>query len=366
MAIEHNYDPDYAAAPGEILEEILDVRGISKGDLAERCGLTPKTISLITAGKAPVTPETAIQLERVLGMSANVWNNLEANYRLFCAKEQDCGELEKYEDWLNGFPIKEMVRRRWVDRGSNLAENVAILLNFFGVGSVASWEEKYGNLCVRLRKAATYQPSREALAAWIRRCEIKAAEIKTKPYSKERMSKVLNEMRGLSCEDPEVFEPRMVELMASTGVALVFVAELSGTHLSGATKWLSSYKAMMALSLRYKTDDHLWFTFFHEAAHLKLHSKKLAFIDGTDRESQDQQEEEADQFAANHLIPQRTYRRFIEEGIFTADSIRVLAGELGVAPGIIVGRLQHEEYLGWTTPLNYLKCRFQLVEQDVS
>jgi len=361
MAIEHNYAPDYAVAPGEILEEILDVRGISKGDLAERCGLTPKTISLITARKAPVTPETAIQLERVLGMSANVWNNLEANYRLFRAKEQDCGELEKHEDWLNGFPITEMVRRHWVARGSNLAENVAMLLNFFGVGSVASWEEKYGNLCVRLRKAATYQPSREALAAWIRRCEIKAAEVETELYSKEKMGKVLDDIRGLSCEDPEVFEPKMVEFMASAGVALVFVGELPGTHLSGATKWLSANKAMMALSLRYKTDDHVWFTVFHEAAHLKLHSKKLAFIDGTERETQDHQEKEADQFATNHLIPQRTYSRFIEKGIFTTDRIRELAGELGIAPGIIVGRLQHDKHLDWGK-LNYLKCRFQLVE----
>ena len=90
--IEHNYAPDYAAAPGDILEEMLESRGISKGDLAERCCLSSKTISLITAGKAPVTSETAIQFERVLGMSANVWNNLEANYRLFRAKKQDYGE----------------------------------------------------------------------------------------------------------------------------------------------------------------------------------------------------------------------------------------------------------------------------------
>jgi len=363
MVIEHNYAPDYAIAPGEILEEILEVRGISKGELAMRCGLTPKTISLIIAGRAPVTPETAIQLERVLGTSANVWNNLEANYRLHRAKEQDSGELEKHEDWLNGFPIKEMVRRRWIARGSNSAENVALLLNFFGVGSVAAWEVKYGSLCVRLRKAATYEPSREALAAWIRRCEIKAAAVETQPYKKEKLGKALDDIRGLSCEDPEVFEPKMVEVMASAGVALIFVSELPGTHLSGAAKWLSSDKAMLALSLRYKTDDHLWFTFFHEAAHLKLHSKKLAYIDGTDRESQDQQGEEveADQFATDHLIPQRVYSRFVEKDAFSAERIRELAKELGIAPGIIVGRLQHDKHLDWGK-LNYLKCRFQLVE----
>jgi len=363
MVIERNYAPDYAVAPGEILEELLEVRGVSKGELAKRCGLTPKTISLIIAGKAPVTPETAIQLERVLGTSANVWNNVEASYRLRRAREEDRSELEKHQDWLSGFPVKEMVRRRWIARGSSSSENVALVLNFFGVGSVAAWEGKYGTLCVRLRKAASYEPSKEALAAWIRRSEIKAAALETQPYNKEKMGKALDEIRGLSCEDPEVFEPRMVNLMASAGVALIFVGELPGTHLSGATKWLSSEKAMLALSLRYKTDDHLWFTFFHETAHLKLHSKKLAYIDGTDRESQNQQEEEAeaDQFATDHLIPQGIYDRFVEKGVFSAERIREFAKELGIAPGIIVGRLQHDKHLDWGK-LNYLKCRFQLVE----
>jgi len=365
MVIEYNYSPDYATAPGEILEETLEARGISKGEFAERCGLSPKTISLIIAGKAPVTPETAIQFERVLGISANIWNNLEANFRLHRAKELDTGELKKHEQWLSLFPMKEMVKRQWIKRGNNSAEEVALLLNFFGVGSVGAWEVKYGNLQVRLRKANSYQPSRAALAAWIRRCEITAASSETQPYSKEELSKALDEIRGLSCEDPQVFEPKMVQLMASAGVALIFVGELPGTHLSGATKWLSPEKAMLALSLRYKTDDHLWFTFFHEAGHIKLHSKKLAYIDGTDTVSKDQQEEEqeADQFAMDQLIPQKTYSRFVDKENFSADKIREFATELGIAPGIIVGRLQHDSHLDWGQ-LNYLKCRFQLIEEN--
>jgi len=84
----YRYDPDYAVSPGEILEETLEARRMKKADLAERCGLSPKTVSQIISGKAPVSPETAIHLERVLGVSANIWNNLEANYRLFEAKKE--------------------------------------------------------------------------------------------------------------------------------------------------------------------------------------------------------------------------------------------------------------------------------------
>jgi len=90
----YQYKPDYAVPPGEILEEILEARNIKKRDLAERCGLSAKTVSLIISGKAPITPGTAIQFERVLGVPANIWNNLEANYRLF--KESD--ENSKHAD----------------------------------------------------------------------------------------------------------------------------------------------------------------------------------------------------------------------------------------------------------------------------
>lgn len=362
MVIEYGFARDYAVTPGEILDEILRAKRMSKISLADRCGLTPKTISLMIAGKAPVTPETAIQFERVLGMAASVWNNLECTYRLFRAKQGDREELAKYGQWLQEFPLGEMKRRGWLAHGPSVAEKVSSLLDFFGVGSVTAWEETYGRLQVRLRKAAKYTPSKAALAAWIRKCEIEARSAETEPFSKEKLNKALREIRVLSCQDPPVFEPRMKELMASAGVALVFVGELHSTHLSGATRWLSSDKAMVSLSLRYKTDDQLWFTFFHEAAHLKLHSKKLVFIDGTENGNGDDQEQEADRFASDHLIPPGSYTRFTQKGVFTADSIRRLAGELGIAPGIIVGRLQHDKYVDFPTPLNHLKCRFELVE----
>ncbi len=214
----------------QILEEILEVKGISKVELASRTGLSPKTISLIIAGKAPVTPETSIQFERALGMAASIWNNLESSYRLFNAKEQDREELVKFEPWARKFPIREMEKRGWIEQGNNNIEKVGCLLNFFGVGSVATWEEKYGQLEVSLRRAPKYKTSRESLAAWIRKCEIEAAKIDTKPFNNEQFNQALSEIRGLSCEDPRVFEPKMVQLMALAGVALVFTGELQGTH----------------------------------------------------------------------------------------------------------------------------------------
>ncbi len=78
----NEFAPDYAVHPGEILEEMLEASEMKKLDFAQQCGLPDKTVSQIINGKAHVTTDTAIQFERVLGVSAAVWNNLQSNYHL--------------------------------------------------------------------------------------------------------------------------------------------------------------------------------------------------------------------------------------------------------------------------------------------
>ncbi|MDA7988326.1 MAG: HigA family addiction module antitoxin [Alphaproteobacteria bacterium] len=81
-ASANQYNPDYATSPGWILGEHLEVLDISQAELARRCGLSPKLISEIISGKARVTPKTAIQFEKELGLAAEIWLNLESNYQL--------------------------------------------------------------------------------------------------------------------------------------------------------------------------------------------------------------------------------------------------------------------------------------------
>lgn len=118
------YKPDYAVHPGEILEETLESRNMKKTDLAERCGLSAKTVRQIIRGKAPITAETAIQLERVLGVSANVWSNLDTNYGLFQAKLAAPKEISKHTKWLEKFPIAQLVKRGIIEHKTDAAEMV--------------------------------------------------------------------------------------------------------------------------------------------------------------------------------------------------------------------------------------------------
>jgi len=145
-------------------------------------------------------------------------------------------------------------------------------------------------------------------------------------------------------------------LAATAGVAVVFTQELKGAAASGSARWLSRDTALIQLSLRYKTNDHLWFSFFHEAGHVLQCNTKHSYIDGIDGEVSDEQD--ADKFACDVLIPPAAWADFLRTELFTLTSVKKFAATMGVAPGIVVGRLQHEGLVGYHE-LNDLRVRLR-------
>jgi Zn-dependent peptidase ImmA (M78 family) len=143
-------------------------------------------------------------------------------------------------------------------------------------------------------------------------------------------------------------------ICAAAGVAVVWVPALRNTGISGCARWINDKRALIGLTLRYKTDDQMWFTLFHEVAHLVLHRQKRSFVldnaqtDLADRvvdPEMQQLEMEANQFAADTLIPPDLLGDFVRRHSFTNESIHTFAETLGVGPGILVGRLQHDGIL---------------------
>ena len=85
-ATDSPFSPDYAAAPGAVLKEYLQVRNLSPADLAQLCGRPLERVQGILAGETPVDPDTAQQFERVLGLAAYVWLGIEEDYQSHLAR----------------------------------------------------------------------------------------------------------------------------------------------------------------------------------------------------------------------------------------------------------------------------------------
>lgn len=229
------------------------------------------------------------------------------------------------------------------------------VLNYFGVASPERWREMWLGAQVAYRTSRAFESDPGAVSAWLRKGELVAREISCKPYDEQKFKAALLTIRELTVQPPEMFQQEVVRLCADAGVAVAFVPELPKMRASGATWWLTSTKAVVLLSLRYKSDDHLWFSFFHEAGHILLHGKKDVFIedDGTN-----EKEHEANRFASDFLIPSHRFKAFLASSRLSKDAISRFAAELGVAPGIVVGRLQHDGKLP-PSHCNDLKARLR-------
>lgn len=362
---KNEYRPDIVFPPGETIGEMLDDRGWSKNDFAGRLQKTSKFVSDLLAGRAPISPDTAFDLERIFDVDATFWVNLEQNYRIYLQRQKNAVEMELLGDWVAQFPIRQMVGMQWIGKFGTVANQAEELLKFFGVSSLEAWKgiwEK-DRLAVALRSSRHFTTHPASLAAWIRRGEQAAERVTCAPYSERNFRKILHELRALTQDvNPDVFIVRMQNLCFEVGVLVVFVPEIPGTRASGAAWWHTPEKAVIQLSLRHKTHDHLWFSFFHEAKHILDHPKKMVFVSGDEIEGDTQRREleaQADHFAAEMLIPQRSLTSFLKEGRPSKTAILAFAEKIGIAPGIVVGRLQHDKVIPFNHH-NALKHRIDL------
>jgi len=363
--IQYKYLPDFVSPPGETLFELLEEKGMSQAEFAERTGRPKKTINGIVKGKVAITPETALQFERVLGTPASFWNNREQKYRDWLVRQESRKSLSEYIPWMKKFPVRAMIKLGWITERGDPINQLEELLGYFAVASPVQWHTILQG--TQWRQSPTFAADPAAVSAWLRQGEIQSLKIRCAPYDEVGFRGALHHIRGLTTQPPEVFISQITEICSREGVAVVFVPEIPGTRTSGATRWLTSQKAMIMLSLRYKTDDHLWFTFFHEVAHILLHGKKEVFLEDDDEVDEDLRikEEEADRFASDFLIPEKELIKFCPSGTHIShDDIIQFAQYLGIAPGIVVGRLQHEKIIP-PQHFNKLKRRFKWVIPDV-
>lgn len=358
-SVRNPYRPSYAVRPGQLLEEYIESADISARELARRCGRSAKLIVEIIAGKAPIEPETALQLERVLGMGADVWLNMESAYRLSLAKADEGVRLSADAAWAARFPLRELRRLGKLGAAAGPAEDVRQLLAFFGAGSVASCRERFSELAAAAyRHSPSFESDEEPLLTWLRLGEVDAGQLDCADYDRARFVDALREVRMLTTRSISEFLPEVARICSGAGVAFVVVRPLKGVALSGASRWLSPRRPLIQQSMRHMANDHFWFTFFHEAAHVLLHSRKPVFVDGVGRGNAKPEEEEANDWAANFLVPQARLDAFCTRFDGTARAVVDYSASIGIAPGIVVGQLQRRGVVPFSR-LNDLKERYR-------
>jgi HTH-type transcriptional regulator / antitoxin HigA len=353
MQTDKTFRPDWISAPGDSINQILKQRNLSTSEFAQHLGESLDYVKDLIQGRTEITPELAQRLALIIGATPEFWIARERKYR------EDLKTHESDEEFLDAMPWKEMIKFGWIQPSINKEDLLENCFDFFQVPDAKTWFQSHRDVIETsaFRTSLKYASQTGSVSAWLRQGELLAETIECGPWNPEKFRETLNIIRALTREDkPEVFLPELTRLCAECGVAVVTLQSPFYCKASGATRFISPDKAMLLLSFRYFLDDHFWFTFFHEAGHILLHNKNSLFVD-EDTSSHAKEEEEANEFAANILIPAQFKQEFLRLRGNKRDVIR-FARQIGISRGIVVGQLQHLGILK-RSELNGLKINFK-------
>ena len=345
---------DWSSPPGDTINEILIERRIQRSDFVESMKMRAKDAELLISGVLTINVRIAQKLSDVLGASSQFW--LERENQFNASKKRI---TEERKDWLNRLPIQDLVKHNWIPKFSSKDERFFDCLKFFGVSNLIEWQDtNQKKLSITsFRTSSTFDSRPESIITWLRMGEIKAKTIKCSLWNEKLLKESLPILRALSREpDHNIMLSSVEKILSICGVILSIVQTPTGCKASGATYFLTPKKAIIILSFRYLSDDHFWFTLFHEIGHLILHGNKGLYLEGLG-ENISQEEHEANKFAEDILVPFESKQEMYNFRVSDWKKIIRFAKKIGISPGIVVGQLQHANCINYAA-LNRLKTRY--------
>ncbi|WP_191907258.1 ImmA/IrrE family metallo-endopeptidase [Ochrobactrum quorumnocens] len=344
---------NWFSKPGDSIRAVMTRKNVNSEDMSRELKGGMNLLRSLLDGSCPIDDEIAVELSRVLGASPSFWIARQKNFENALDKIILSADSEEIDNLFEIIPsISTQVRGKIT--ASRKFDEVRKRLVYFGVCDGDMWKNRYGRLIndTAFRTSQAYETLDDSVLLWLRRGEMEADMVDTRPWNSANLEDRLEAIKTLSLQrHPQSFLPKLRTLLAEAGVALSVVRAPSGCRASGATRLIAPDKAMLLMSFRHRADDHFWFTLFHEMGHLILHNAST-FVDG-DLEPVDHLEDEANNFAKDCIIPKSRESEFLD---LSTDKMSVLrfSATLKVAPGLTVGQLQRKGRIG-RAQLNFLK-----------
>lgn len=358
-----DFIPDWFSKPADSLLGIARRRCIAVEEVAEGLDGGMDTMRNLVRGTRAIDASLAQAISAVVGGSPEFWLRRQQNYE----KALDLvlrDALAEMDEWLQRVPSpssKSGGKLSELQKQTELRER----LSFYGVNNLRTWYSQYSAMrgTTQFRTSGAFASKAGDVSLWLRQGELEAALTTTRSWNPSKLRSLLNDMLALSkIRQPERFLPKLKALGAEAGVAIVVMGTPDGCKASGASRLVHPDKALVMLSFRHRTDDHFWFTLMHECAHLLLHGA-ASFVD-TDGTHEDDLEVEANEFAHSCIIPAARWDEFANIR-HDRNSILRFSTSLGIAPGLVVGQLQHRSAIP-RSHLNYLKRRWTWPEIDAA
>jgi HTH-type transcriptional regulator/antitoxin HigA len=340
-------------SPGAAIQRELDARGWNQYDLAQVLGVNQSLISALITGGRRITEEIAWDLSAAFATEPSYWLKLETDFRLFSTRRPN-DDIARRARLFESAPVKELVRRRWIQDTNDIDLLEKQILGFYGVTAL---DEISIATAYAARKSTSYGETKPGERAWMQRVKMISQMVNANKFSDAGLDGVLAKFQSI-LKHPE--SVRLIpKLLSECGVRLVIVEPLNRTRIEGVCLWLDKYSPVIGLSMRIDRLDSLWFTLLHEVWHVKNRDGLLkpAVVDsdliGENAVASDQKpeaERTADLFAAASLVKPEEMDNFIARvaPLFSRAKIEGFAARLGIHPAIVIGQLHYRRQIPWS------------------
>lgn len=339
-----------AFPPGEFIKEELEARGWTQEDLAEIMSRQPSIISGLVNGKRAVSSDIASDLAAAFGTTSQFWMNLETAYQLFVENRASEAVARKARLYAKA-PIKEMIRRGWIQGSENLGDLEDKVLKFFEIGSL---NEEPTLLYAAKKSTPVANPSQ---IAWACRAKKIARGMQAAKFSNKSFSDALSRLRQLRADPEDV--RHVPRILAEGGVRFLLIETLPKGRIDGACFWLDHYSPVIVISMRYDRLDHFWYITSHECGHVEnrdaLGGQPILDVDlvgdqAIPFDDKTEMEKRADRFAEAFLVERHEMDRFIARirPLYSKQKIKNFAARIGVHPALVLGQLQYRKEVDWS------------------
>lgn len=356
-------EPNWASPPGATIARVIKSREMDPAEFADAVGLKAHEFDELLHGKLRLSEKLAEALAEQLGSTARFWLARDKDYLKELARI-GAADVTAIDQWAQSMPVASMRRFGWlpVDSRAKMARNNA-LLSFFDCKSIQDWGQRYsaGVGAVAFRTSLAFASDGMATLVWLRAGEAQLAPRPNAHFDRDEFKRILPSLKRLSAfKRPATILQRLREACAVVGVSITTARAPDGCRASGASWFDANGRPVIHLSFRHLSEDHFWFTFFHEAAHIILHGQ--THIDGEGVEvmgaDNEAQEDEANAYAQEILLPNEIRQDLLDRQALNARAIMQAAKSAKVTAGVIVGQLERAEAIQHGK-FSFLKHRYR-------
>jgi len=350
-----------AVTPGEVLKDELEARGWSQVEFAEILGVSPRLVSEILSAKRAITPATAKAIGAAFGTSAQIWLNLESAYQLE-KTDRDDSDVSRRARIYRLAPVKEMIRRHWIEPSRDVDHLEQQIRRFFGTDTL----EREPEFQAYAAKASA--PLNSAQRAWLFRARsLASAQAVSGKFNDVKLAEAIAKLKTLVHAPQEA--RHVAKILSDAGIRYLLLEPLPQTKIDGVCFWLNDHSPVVVVSLRYDRIDWFWQTLMHELVHVKSRHglNEPPHVDIDILQQADEREKAVNATAADILVDRAQLDNFVARvaPLYSKERIRGFAARLHVHPGIVVGQLQHRGPAAGGIPWTHSREMLAPVKQHV-